>query len=147
MRHCVSEHATGQSRINRQIDARPFVSYRFPLNNDGDPTQIAVLNDFRAVIIAILQARDLSLGARLMVLGFLLEDAEKVFSSSNFVDACELLPVLESFVAMLSHPALVYIGGVSYPLYLWHWPLLAFYRYGHGAPGTEAGLVIAFVAK
>lgn len=88
-----------------EIDARPFVSYRFPLNNDGDPTQIAVLNDFRAVIIAILQARDLSLGARLMVLGFLLEDAEKVFSSRSFADASELLPVLESFVAMLSHPA------------------------------------------
>ena len=27
----------------------------------------------------------------------------------------------------------VYIGLVSYPLYLWHWPLLAYARIVHGA--------------
>ena len=34
--------------------------------------------------------------------------------------------------AILSNRSVVYIGLISYPLYLWHWPLLTFSRIVHG---------------
>ena len=86
------------------IDDSAFTSYRFPSQNDGDPEQMAILHDFRAVIVTLLQYRALSLGARLMVLGFLLEDADKIASSEKFAHAAELIPVLETYLGMLDHP-------------------------------------------
>jgi lysine-N-methylase len=84
--------------------ARTFTSHRFPLTNSVDPEQLAVLNDFRAVIIGVLQCRTLSIGGRMMLLGWLLEDADKVISAKTFAHASELLPVLERTVSMLAHP-------------------------------------------
>lgn len=37
---------------------------------------------------------------------------------------------------------LVWVGVVSFSAYLWHWPLLAFYRYGHGSVGFQAGALM-----
>lgn len=72
------------------VDDGSFTSYRFPLQGDGDPGQIAVLNDFLAVIIGILQFRDISLGARMMLLGVLLDEAFKFGCSITGNSAFEI---------------------------------------------------------
>lgn len=50
---------------------------------------------------------------------------------------------------VLAHPAIVHVGLISYPLYLWHWPVLVFWRYGHQGPPSAASalgmLVVSLV--
>jgi len=82
-------------------------SYQYPLTDEGDPLQIAVLNDFRALMVAILQFREISLGARLMLLGLLLEEVDLIARARTFKHATEFSPTLASFADMLSYPAQV----------------------------------------
>ena len=46
---------------------------------------------------------------------------------------------------VLCHPLMVWLGLISYPLYLWHWPLLSFARIMVGE-APAAGIRIAAVA-
>lgn len=40
----------------------------------------------------------------------------------------------------LSRAPMVWVGKLSYSLYLWHWPVLAYWRYVYGEPGVLAGV-------
>src|SRR5262245_40012984 len=78
-------------------------------------------------------------GAGLIVLGFILLEPQKAFPGW-----WALLPVLGAALLIragpqgwvnrrvLAHPAMVFVGLISYPLYLWHWPLLTYARIVHG---------------
>lgn len=93
------------------------------------------------------------IGAALLAAGVLLISKDK-----RFPGAWALLPVLGAFLVIhagpaamvnrvLAQPVLVWIGKISYPLYLWHWPLLCYGRMvgGELSAAQTAGLVVAAV--
>ncbi len=78
-------------------------------------------------------------------------------SERSFPGGWALLPVLGSVLLISAGPrawinrrvlangAMVYVGLISYPLYLWHYPLLSFLRVAYGAE-PPASLRLAMLA-
>ncbi len=86
-----------------------------------------------------------TLGAAMIAAAFALLAAGRAFPGW-----WALLPVLGTVLLIwagpaawlnrrvLSQPALVFVGLISYPLYLWHWPLLSYARIVHGGEPPAA---------
>lgn len=97
-----------------------------------------------------------AIGATLLALGLLL-----ITRQTEFPGWWAVLPAVGTALMisagmrawlnrrLLSNRALVWIGLISYPLYLWHWPLLSFSRILQGqtaSPVVRLGCVAAAVA-
>ena len=86
-------------------------------------------------------------GAALVAAGFVLLSESYAYPGLHtFIPALGTLLLLLAglqrgalVTLLLNNPLLVQLGRVSYSAYLWHWPLLAFYRYGHADVSLSAG--------
>ena len=91
----------------------------------------------KGFILKSLQLRNFSstLGVLLIIFSLIL-----INKNSLFPGWCALLPTLgaaliissgpEAWVnkKLLAHPLFIWFGLISFPLYLWHWPIFSFYR-------------------
>ena len=48
---------------------------------------------------------------------------------TGFIIHCEINKEQFNVLPFLKNKVLVYIGKISYPLYLWNWPIVSFYKY------------------
>lgn len=93
-------------------------------------------------------------GIVLLILGFIVIDSGKAFPGW-----WALVPALGTVLMIaagsqtwlnryiLSNPVLVGIGLISFPLYLWHWPLLSFARIIYSeTPPLEARLILVVIS-
>lgn len=84
------------------------------------------------------------MGALLLVCGFSIIDRDSIFPG-----VWAVVPVLGALLliaageqawinkVILSNRGLVFFGLISFPLYLWHWPLLSIYRITQGADSSH----------
>lgn len=92
------------------------------------------------------------MGLIFMFLGFLIIDKSTVFPG-----VMALLPVLGAFLIILAGPLawfnnfilsnrlMVWFGLISFPLYLWHWPLLSFSRILASGDPSRSVRIIAII--
>lgn len=71
------------------------------------PADVEALNLLRVMILRILQWREVSLGARVMLLGSLLNEASHPQGQSRFRSPAEIMSVLETYAALFADPAYV----------------------------------------
>jgi peptidoglycan/LPS O-acetylase OafA/YrhL len=136
------------------VDTPSFVYFMLP-------SRCAELMVGAMLALAVVSGKTASVPARLALplalLGALLVLGSAVFISEHavFPGLLALPPTIGTALIilaggvgsngvsrLLAWAPLRWIGILSYPAYLWHWPLLAFYRYAYGEPGVAAGVAL-----
>ncbi len=104
-------------------------------------------------------SRRVSLSLAVMGVGLLLVGMTLIDQTSAFPGLWALLPTLGTACLIAADPStyinkqwlasrpLVWIGLISYPLYLWHWPLLTFARIFEGQTPTVAVRCLLLLAS
>lgn len=122
-------------RIERD-QSSAFYEIQYRLWELGAGGLLAALTPRMQVALKKISPNALS-GAGLVAIGL---SFALITQSSKFPGAWALLPVLGSCAILIAGPQavlnrrflslgpMVWIGLISYPLYLWHWPLLSFLR-------------------
>lgn len=92
------------------------------------------------------------LGAAVLIVGFLFIDKGSFPGFLSIVPCVGTAAIIIArrgpITDLLSARALVWLGGISYSLYLWHWPVLAFIRYYTGQYELGSGwVVLALIAS
>jgi peptidoglycan/LPS O-acetylase OafA/YrhL len=90
-------------------------------------------------------------GAALIAVAVCLLTSRSLFPGWNALLPCVGAALIiwanvdKTFLArVLAHPYIVFIGLISYSLYLWHWPIITFYKYivNERMSASDTGIVI-----
>lgn len=117
--------------------------------------------EFLTGVLVFLVMPYINIGPRqsriMMLLGFIMLIGTGVFISENirFPGYVALLPVIAAVIIIisgknsnkgyvyqiLSSRTLVYLGNISFSVYLWHWPILTYYQIYTGLNKTDMGIL------
>jgi lysine-N-methylase len=92
------------------LDRRGFMTFKVLC----ETKDVQVMNQLRVLILHVLQWREVSLGARMMLLGSLLNEVSPLHGNRRFRDTVEIVSALETYSTLFADPG--YVEAAFEPL-------------------------------